>query len=155
MDIYTLVEQMTTNAVDMLVRYAAAVPEEKRQWRPGPTATTVMEILQENAIMPFLLAEVLRRRPQTASGELWQQAKERAGTLDTLQSCEQACRTGTAEMLQALRQIPVDELHQQVVLPWQMTATLLEAAMVHYWNLTYHLGQIAYIQRLYGDTSYY
>ncbi|MCS6949006.1 MAG: hypothetical protein RMM06_07070 [Armatimonadota bacterium] len=149
------IEQMTRGAVDMLFRYAAAVPEDKLTWRPAPTATTVMEILQENAVIPFLLAEALRRRPKTAEGALWEQAKSRAGALETREACEQACRAGTEELLHTLRDTPAEELDQKIVLPWQASVTLLEAALVHYWNLTYHLGQVAYIQRLYGDTNYY
>lgn len=155
MDIYDLVQNLTNGAVEMLFRYAHAVPEDKREWRPAPEATTVMEILRENAILPFMLAEVLSKRPQQADESVWQAAQKKAGDLSTVEACERACRAGTAEMLRALREVSPDEMQQSVVLPWRMTSTLLQAATVHYWNLTYHLGQIAYIQRLYGDTSFH
>lgn len=155
MDIYDLVQNMTNGAVEMLFRYAHAVPEDKREWRPAPEATTVMEILRENAVLPFMLAQVLRKRPQQAEESVWEEVQKKAGDLSTVEACERACRAGTAEMLQALREVSPDELQQSVVLPWRMTSNLLQAAMVHYWNLTYHLGQVAYIQRLYGDTSFH
>lgn len=155
MDLYDLVQNLTNGAVEMLFRYAYAVPEDKREWRPAPDATTVMEILRENAILPLMLAEVLRKRPQQVDESVWEEAQREAGDLSTIDGCERACRTSTVQMLQALREVPADQWQQTVMLPWGMTSNLLQAALVHYWNLTYHLGQIAYIQRLYGDTNFH
>lgn len=155
MNIYDMVQTMTEEAARALFRYAYAVPEERRNWRPAPTATSVMEILVENAVVPFAIAAVLRERPQQVNETVWEEASGKAGELGTIEACERACQDGTAELIQALRSIPPGELMQTVMMPWQLRCSLLQAAMSHYWNLTYHLGQIAYIQRLYGDTEFY
>ncbi len=155
MNVYDMVKNMTEEAVDALFRYAYAVPETRRDWRPAPQARTVMEILQENAILPLAIATVLREQPQVADPAVFEEARARSGNLDTVEACERACRAATAEMIRALQDIPADDLHKTVTLPWQATYTLLQTAWLHYWNLTYHLGQVAYIQLLYGDKEYY
>lgn len=155
MTLYDALEQMTWEAVEMLFRYARAVPEEKLHWRPAQHARSVMEILQENAILPYALWLGLEERPQTPDRSMWERATQLAGDLSTLDACEQACRKGTSELLTAIRQIPPEELEQTIMTPWGKPFSLFELAYDHYWNLTYHLGQIAYIQLLYGDTEYH
>jgi hypothetical protein len=114
-----------------------------------------MEILEENAILPYSLRLALEERPQVPDASVWERAKQLAGDLGTLDACEQACRTGTDALLTAIKHIPPEELSQTVMMPWGKPMSLFELAYDHYWNLTYHLGQIAYIQRLYGDTAYH
>jgi hypothetical protein len=156
MTFYEALERMTQEAVDLLFRYARAVPEERLRWRPAEHARSVMEILEENAILPYVLCLVLQERPAQPDSSLWQRAAQLAGSLDTVDACEQACRKGTAELIQQIRELdPADLLHQSVMMPWGKAMSLFEIAYDHYWNLTYHLGQIAYIQLLYGDIDFH
>ncbi|MEN3000701.1 MAG: DinB family protein [Armatimonadota bacterium] len=155
MNFYDALERMTREAVEMLFRYARAVPEEKLHWRPAEHARSVIEILQENAILPYTLQLALHERPQTPDASLWERATQLAGDLSTLDACEQACRKGTEALLQAIRQLPPEALEQTVMMPWGKPMSLFELVYDHYWNLTYHLGQIAYIQLLYGDTAFH
>ncbi|GBC93294.1 hypothetical protein HRbin15_01784 [bacterium HR15] len=153
MSFYEALERMTWEAVEMLFRYARAVPEEKLRWRPAEHARSVMEILEENAVLPYGLRLGLEERPQTPDPSMWERAKQLAGDLSTLDACEQACRKGTDALLATIKQIPPEELSQTIMAPWGKPISLFEIAYDHYWNLTYHLGQIAYIQLLYGDTA--
>jgi hypothetical protein len=155
MNFYDALEQMTWEAVETLFRYARAVPEEKLRWRPAEHARSVMEILEENATVPIGLRLMLEERPQTPDPSLLARSKQQAGDLSTLDACERVCRQATEQLLQAVRQLTPDELNQTVMTPWGKPISLFEVAYDHYWNLTYHLGQIAYIQLLYGDTGYY
>ncbi len=155
MTFYEALERMTWEAVEMLFRYARAVPAEKLSWRPAEHARSVLEILQENAITPYFLMIALQERPQQPDKTISQRATEQAGNISTLDGCEQACRKGTAELLALIQQIPPAELEQTVMMPWGKAMSLFEIAYDHYWNLTYHLGQVAYIQLLYGDRAHH
>lgn len=84
-----------------------------------------------------------------------ERATQLAGDLSTLDACEQACRTGTEELFKAVWQIPPAALEQTIMTPWGEPFSLFEIAYHHYWNLSYHLGQIAYIQLLYGKMEYH
>ncbi|MER3403162.1 MAG: hypothetical protein C4336_05105 [Armatimonadota bacterium] len=143
----------TRNAVDELLRYAQAVPAERLSWRPSEQARSVLEILQECAVMPLGIVEHLRDRPQAPrdiSGYFAQMAQ-----LDAYEKCAQALKANTETLIEAMRAVPESDLNQQVMMPWGLSYSLAQLMFLHYWNLTYHLGQVAYIQLLYGDTNFY
>lgn len=154
MNFQKAITEMTWEAVEMLLRYAKAVPEEKLSWRPAEQARSVLEILQECALLPSLLADLLEERPQekveNARWEsLWAQARE----LTTVEACERVLRENTERLLAVIQAIPDADFQQQVMTPWGRKFPVYELMYDHYWNLTYHLGQVAYIQLLYGDTK--
>lgn len=156
MDYSRLVAKFTLDAIDEVMRYAKAVPNDKLMWRPAADARSVLEILQECATLPAALAEWLLERPQSPPdpaqyAPYWAQA----ATLTTLEACEDALRENTERLLQVVASLSESDLNQTAVSPWGKTYTLAEGCMVHHWNLTYHLGQIAYIQLLYGDTDFH
>lgn len=156
MSFQQLVSRLTLNAVDELLRYAKAVPAEKLTWRPAEHARSVLEILQECAILPAAVAAWLHDRPQSPPPvEQYAPYWAQAATLTTLEACEQALRENTQKLLEAVSTLSDTDLNQTAVAPWGKSYTLAEGGLIHYWNLTYHLGQIAYIQLLYGDTEYY
>lgn len=151
-----LVSKLTLNAVEELLRYARAVPADKLTWRPAEHARSVLEIMQECAVLPAVIAAWLRDRPQSPpSMEQYASYWGQAGTLTTLDACEAALRENTRQLLQAVESLSDAELNQTAVAPWGRTYTLAEGSLIHQWNLTYHQGQIAYIQLLYGDTEYH
>lgn len=145
--------EATRKAVDDLLRFARAVPADKLTWRPAEHARSVLEILQECAILPLGIADYLRERPQAPRdirGYFAQMAQ-----LDTFDQCVQALQANSETLYEAIRSVADADLSQTVVMPWGQTMTLAQLLLTHYWNLTYHLGQIAYIQLLYGDTKMY
>ncbi|MCS7300800.1 MAG: DinB family protein [Fimbriimonadales bacterium] len=151
-----LVSKLTLDAVDELLRYAKAIPADKLAWRPAEHARSALEILQECAVLPAVVAAWLHDRPQSPpSMEQYAPYWAQAETLTTLEACEQALRENTQKLLQAVESLSDAELSQTAVAPWGRTYTLTEGCLIHHWNLIYHLGQIAYIQLLYGDTEYH
>jgi uncharacterized damage-inducible protein DinB len=156
MDYPKLVAKFTLDAVDELLRYARAVPREKLTWRPAEHARSVLEILQECATLPAALVAWLQERPQAVpSQEQYASFWAQAAALTTLEACENALRENTQHLLQVVQSLSEADLSQTAVAPWGKTYTLAEGSMLHHWNITYHLGQIAYIQLLYGDTEYH
>ncbi|MDW8106656.1 MAG: hypothetical protein RMK45_04145 [Armatimonadota bacterium] len=152
-----LVAELTRDAVDEIMRYARAVPPDKLHWRPAEHARSVIEILQECALTPLTLDLLLRTRPQGEITDMqpFNAIQAQAAQLTTLDAIEHALRTNTEQFLHAVQDLPMELLEQTVATPWGKPYPLKELALGHYWNLTYHLGQIAYIQLLYGDTNYY
>lgn len=152
-----LVAELTRDAVDEVMRYARAVPPDKLHWRPAEHARSVIEILQECASTPLTLELLLRTRPQGEITDMqpFNAIQAQAAQLTTLDALEHALRTNTEQFLKAVQELPAELLEQTVATPWGEPYSLKELALGHFWNLTYHLGQIAYIQLLYGDTNYY
>ena len=107
-------------------------------------------------MLPAALAAWLQERPQSPpSAEQYAPYWAQAATLTTLDACETALRENTQRLLQVVETLSEADLSQTAVAPWGKTYTLAEGCMLHHWNLTYHLGQVAYIQLLYGDTEYH
>jgi len=151
-----LVSKVTLDAVEELLRYAKAIPSEKLTWRPAEHARSALEILQECAVLPAALTAWLQERPQSPpSMEQYAPYWAQAAALTSLDACEQALRENTQKLLQVAESLSEAELNQTAVAPWGRTYTLAEGCLIHHWNLTYHLGQIAYIQLLYGDTEFH
>ena len=156
MDYTKLLAKFTLDVVDELMRYAKAVPNDKLTWRPAEHARSVLEILQECATLPAAWAAWLQERPESPpSMEQYAPYCAQAATLTTLDACETALRENTARLLQVVETLSEADLSQTAVAPWGKTYTLAEGCMLHHWKLTYHLGQVAYIQLLYGDTEYH
>lgn len=150
-----LVSELTWEAVEFLMRYARAVPAEQLNWRPAEHARSVLEILQECVAEPQILEKLLRDRPQTVPDpQAYLEAfKEAAAQLSTVDSLEHALRAHTERFLDAVNALSPETLSQRITVPWGKSYPAKELALMHQWNLTYHLGQIAYIQLLYGDTK--
>jgi hypothetical protein len=56
----------------------------------------------------------------------------------------------SADFFAVARAFPEEMLMEDVVLPWT-TLKFVEMMAYPYWNMMYHIGQITYIQTLYGD----
>lgn len=67
----------------------------------------------------------------------------------------QVLRANTETLCETIQNLSDDDLSQMVVAPWEQPYTIAQAMFLHYWNTVYHLGQVAYIQTLYGDVNYY
>ena len=56
-------------------------------------------------------------------------------------------------MCELIEAIPDERLAEERAMPWGQTMTLAERRFICYWNLTYHNGQVNYLQLLLGDTE--
>jgi hypothetical protein len=64
-----------------------------------------------------------------------------------------ALEKNTAVLVSAIEALPNELLGDKLILPFGegMEMTLAEVQFAAYWNMVYHVGQIAYVQTLYGD----
>lgn len=156
MDLVEAVIEATREAVDDLFRYARAMPEEWLELQPGGKARTVMSMLRECAGLPAMLEAHIREQPREPMPEervaaLWAPAK----ACQSLDECEALCRENSERFYAALRQAHLVDLDARVMMPWGKEFTMLQILFDHYWNLTYHLGQVGMLQLMQGDDSYH
>jgi hypothetical protein len=140
---------MNNQAVDMFFIAVRKMPADKQNWKPLDEGRSALEQAQEMAVSPdmFLVHLAPGRTPLYSS---WEEASQAAGQMD-LDACEAACRKLTAEMNDAIMKITPEQAAEKKALPWGAEHTVGEIAGFHYWNAVYHLGQVNYIQTLYGD----
>lgn len=147
------VVKLTQRAVEDVIRAVEAIPEDKRDWSPAPHTRSAMSQLKELSQSPALLTRVIggdiperfrdHAEENRASGA---QSEDFAGLAATL-------RSETAKICSLVSSVDDEELEREITLPFGggMIITLADAIGLHHWNLTYHLGQINYIQTILGD----
>lgn len=146
--------RMTQRALDDLVRAVEAMEPDKRDWSPAATSRSALHQLREVAVATPMLARVI----QSGRGhELESHSQAMEGRLldsaPTFEKAREMAMEGTAELCALIANFPDERLEEDVMLPFGggIRMTMADCLALHYWNLTYHCGQVNYIQTMLGD----
>lgn len=152
MSIQAVMAKQTREVAAGLERTFSAMPADRQAWKPMDTGRSALHQIAENAVINSWVAQVVRDRAVPPfDGEEYGKA---CGALDTAGKALAALRSGTDSLVSAIESLPDSALDAQVQFPWDTApSTFAEAMLVAYWNMTYHIGQINYIQTLYGDNE--
>ena len=146
--------KQTQRALDSVLRAVEALPEDKRDWKPEETSRSALNQLQEIAMAPGMFVELIEEGsvPEFDDHALQERERIRQG-IDTFEKCREASMEGTSRICQVISEFPDERLEDEVTLPFGggMVMTMADVLGLHAWNLTYHLGQINYIQTMLGD----
>lgn len=144
--------RMNEQAGKSLVTAARAMPEDRLTWSVLDEGRTVLDLVRECAESPLWFAKMLERRdgPPLARDELGGSETEAPATLE---GCERALSENTQRLNDVIRSVPDGDMMKLIAMPWNPSDTVpaADVMFMHYWNATYHLGQINFIQTLYGD----
>jgi uncharacterized damage-inducible protein DinB len=134
--------EMAYQEFDALVRRTA---EDRVGWKPEG-AKSVLEIVREVTEVNERWASILR----TGKWVGYDPAREAPSFLPTLSVARAHLRTTTGLFVTEVRRFPDERLTQTISLPWaEITG---ETALFHaLWHMSYHEGQIGYLQTMYGD----
>jgi len=141
----------TLKSLDDICRAALAVPEDKRDWIPMGAARSVLGQMQEIALAVNWLRPFVTGEP--APGHDREAMQRAAAELATVEQCVAAAREHVAEWCNLIADFPDERLGDEVTLPFGggMQMSLSDVLGLPAWNMTYHLGQIAYVQLMLGD----
>ncbi len=131
-----------------LAAAALRTRSEKLKWQALGDARHVLDLVQECAIVNSRWAEILNRGQWIT----WPQEKinEELSRMGSLDLALARLRQGTDEFCNAVRSVPVEKFGESLELPWAVVS--MSEAMLHaVWHMSYHEGQVNYIQTLYGD----
>jgi len=117
------------------------VPEDKIDWKPAPTANSVLEIVNHSA---SVIARITVRI--AGSGEA------NVVPATTRAEAKAAIAKSAGDFIAALHELTPDDLNRKVRMPWG-EMPIAGAAMVAVVDTINHHGQITYIQTLLGDTE--
>lgn len=150
-----LVKQ-TQRAMNDLLRAIEALPADKVDWKPCETSRSALSQLKEVAMSPQFFIHVIKHgsMPDMKDHAKSTEDQIRNDLVDAAATKVRVMET-TAELCSAISEFPDDDLDQEMVLPFGggMVMTMAEILGLHAWNMTYHYGQINYIQTLLGDTE--
>jgi uncharacterized damage-inducible protein DinB len=149
--VQTMIAEAVRNASQALAANLKAMPPDKQVWQPLDVGRSALSMVQECAVMNRFLANVLRDRKVPAVDHAQQSAAFAA--LDTPEKAIAELEAATAELAQAIEAFPEAHLQDTIELPMHngMVVPFQRAMFMPFWHMTYHEGQIAYIQTLYGD----
>ncbi|MCB8932689.1 MAG: hypothetical protein M9921_10300 [Fimbriimonadaceae bacterium] len=145
--------RLTQGAADHFVHSIKAMPAEKLEWSVNDAGRTAMDQFREIAQSPMWAVPLLKARSfPPFDPEVMAKAKEERDQWD-LATCETRYRENLEALYAEIRALPDDELAIEIVLPFAggITQSMADIMAYPYWNTVYHLGQINFIQILYGD----
>ena len=125
-------------------------PDDRLSWKPCDTARSALEILAECTLVTRNWAEILERG-ESLSAEAYFSVFSGIDALLSRELIVDALTAETSHLVSVIRGIPDEKLSGELRLFWGESASL--GSWLHWVAIhnSYHLGQISYIQRLYGD----
>jgi len=148
----------TQQAADKLVKNFEIMPADKQQWKPLDLGRSAFDQILECLVINQVGAQTFRDRAfPNIQGDQWGQVFGKAAAEnDTPEKLIASFKQATADLVAAAKAFPEDQLDNTIVLPFDgSTRCWSEVIFFAYWNMTYHEGQINYIQTLYGDKEYH
>ncbi|MCE9558253.1 MAG: DinB family protein, partial [Armatimonadetes bacterium] len=94
--------------------------------------------------------EILAKGGFEMSEEAMAQYGEAISKMTSFDECKATLDENLKTMNAAISAFPESRLSEEITLPWG-TFNFAEVMAIPAWNFDYHLGQINYIQTLYGD----
>jgi len=148
----------TRAAAEEAFRYAKAVPADKLEWKPLDSGRSVLNLCQEMAMCATWAVDIINSVGKPSEGNEWDEATqaEQQKMMEgwsTVDACETECKNRMNQLFDLFKNLPDEKLKETKWLPYDGGRDFTVAEMMDYprWNYTYHLGQISYIQTLYGD----
>ena len=148
--------RLTNSVHDGFVKAIRAMPEDQIGWSVMDTGRTPLDMFQEVAQAPTYSIPMLQTRScadfdRERHGEMATARKE----WDSLDKCEDAMRENLEKLFREIREFPDDELSLEIDLPFipGLRHSMADIMAYPYWNTAYHLGQVSFIQTLYGDNE--
>jgi uncharacterized damage-inducible protein DinB len=143
------------NAADEFFRFATAVSADRLAWRPLDMGQSVLSMCREIAMTPQWAIDVMEgvqstedeRKASFAEMQSW----------DSVAQCRTQFQARFDRWAKYVTGLPDSKLSETRWLPYNggRDHTYLEMLEYPRWNITYHLGQVAYIQTLYGNRDMY
>lgn len=130
------------------------MPADKLEWKPSETNRSAMELLQECAQSLGWPQFMLKENAFAGDpAEAFEKARLERAAWTTIDACEKAAMDNWAETKRFIAEYPEGDLDREIELPFapDLKLTVAEILASPYWNLTYHLGQLNYVQLMYGD----
>ncbi|MBS1714613.1 MAG: DinB family protein [Armatimonadetes bacterium] len=154
MDYQEYMKDATQKAADEAFRYAKAVPDEKVAWKASDTSRSVLQLCQEMALCGKWAAEIIEDKPMPEwSEETQAKVQQEMDAFPDVDACKAECDRNLKALFALFSTLSDDDLKRTKWLPYDGGRDFTVAEMMDYprWNFTYHLGQIAFVQTLYGD----
>ena len=144
---------LTERRVKSLFEVARTIPADRLAWEPAPGARSALNILQEVSTAVDAFWQIYTDRRMDWSPESYSEWLNRRESLTDIDDLETACLASTARLAEFTLTVPTEELLDNVELPFPGDHDVAEILSYHYWNVSYHEGQLNYIVSLIGEPA--
>lgn len=154
MDIRQHMIDTTKAAAADAFKCARAVPADKMDWQPLELGRSVLDQCRELAMCPSWARSIILDEAQPEwNEETFDAIKKEQEQWRTVDDCEAECNRRLEALFDVFRNLSDADLKKTKWLPYDGGRDFTMAEMMDYprWNFIYHVGQISYIQTLYGD----
>lgn len=134
---------------ELLVKDTKFIPDEKFAFCPMGCAKTAKDILAEIANGNIMFANVF------TGAESDESFGKRVAQASTLADLGELVMESAAAVVDAIDSLDEADLDREVKMPWGATFPLWQAILLPVSHMTYHDGQINYIQTLLGDSGFH
>lgn len=146
--------RLTQQQAESFIKNIRAIPEDKLNWSVEGAGRTPMDMLQEIAQAPgFAIPMLTNKACPPFDPESWGKAMEARKAWVTVDQCEAIMNENLEKLYAVIKDYPDADLPFEIDLPFVegLRQSMADIMAYPYWNLSYHLGQICFVQILYGD----
>lgn len=143
---------------DRMLELLAATPDDRLNWRPSPSARSIIEVVAHSAMALRNIATQMRGTAfvTPTSAEANRQFREHDAQFTSREEVAAKLEAECAFFVECLRAMTPSDLERQVAMPFGLgnapAAVFVNAGANHTQG---HIGQIEYIQTLYGDQDWH
>ena len=132
-------------SVEDLIEASNSLPKDQWAWKPLDKGRTVLDQLAECAATNALTAKVVAAAfwEESMMPDYWQTI----ASVETPETAITVLREATASLIKSIRETTDANLAAEVKLHHE-TVTLAQLFLMPLWNMSYHEGQINYIDTL-------
>ncbi|HWA84309.1 MAG TPA: DinB family protein [Fimbriimonadaceae bacterium] len=135
---------------------ARTVPAERLDWSPGGQSRSVLDQLQElGIIVRFYVAMLQDKAAPEPTPDMFEKYQADRKKLATIDECEASAKRHTDELTALIRSYSDEDLDLHIILPFMggKDLSMADLAMMVYWNLSYHEGQIQFILNMLAEPT--
>jgi hypothetical protein len=137
------------HAAETIVKDAKYIPEDKFCFCPMGCAKTAEAILREIAVGNVKLATAIKGEEPSAEFEA------KAGQATTIDALGALVMESAGIACAAIDTIADEDMEKLAKMPWGASFPMFVAIFLPSQHMTYHDGQINYIQTLLGDSTFH
>ena len=150
--VLAMAKEFTMREVEVLLKDASYIPEENLGYCAAGCAKTAAQILREIAGSNQAIAAAIKGEEPGEAAEKLAKRIEEASSLDAL---SQLVRESANAVCDAIDSHSEADLGNLIRMPWEAMFPLGQAIFLPVSHMTYHDGQINYIQLLLGDSKFH
>jgi uncharacterized damage-inducible protein DinB len=143
-----LIGYLTRKQVKATFEAARELPADKLDWKPAPGARSALDQLQELATAVTQFWSLYTTGKMEFDAEIHQKWYVERAKITDLDELERIANADTERMIEFFSNMPPEQLDTVVHLPFPGEYKMADIMCYHYWNASYHNGQITYIASL-------